>query len=136
MKRLLVAVLLAAGAVLCAAPARADSEPYYVTASTVQASGAFTISTITAAQHPLKFYSLQVKGVGAAASAWNVSIDGSLDGVNFYTILSHINTGAADGQVITSSASAAMPMLYIRAKLNSVTLGSATGLTVKMLATQ
>lgn len=136
MKRLLSAVLLMAGVVLCAAPAYADSEPYYLTASTVQASGAFTISTMNASQHPLKFYSIQVKGVGAAASAWNISIDGSLDGTNFYTILSHTNTGASDGAVVTSSASAAMPMLYIRAKINSVTLGSATGLTVKVLATQ
>ena len=126
--------LLVAGLACIAAPARADSDPYMVTASTVQAGAAVTISTINASQHPMKHFALQVKGVDAAASAWDVRLEGSLDGTNFWPIVWN-GTPDGDGTVKGSTWTWTPPIPYLRTRIVAVTLGSATGLTVKMLAT-
>ena len=126
--------LLVAGLACIAAPARADSDPYVVTQTTVGASGAVIISTTNVSQHPVKHFALQVNGVGAAATAWDVRLDGSLDGTNFWTIVWH-GTPDADGTIKGSTWTWSPPVSYMRVRIVSSTLGSATGLTVRALAT-
>jgi hypothetical protein len=84
-----------------------------------------------------KFYSLQVKGTGAAATAWEVILQGSLDGTNWTTLLTHRNddsdpvVASADGQTIYLPVPT--PMLHIRSRCVSVTLGSASNVTATIV---
>ena len=81
-----------------------------------------------------KRYSIQVAGDAVAATAWSVDLEGSLNGVNFDTILTH-TTGTGDGKVMYSGAEV-YPAKYIRSNLASLTLGSATKLKVYILGSQ
>ena len=78
-------------------------------------------------------YSLQVVGDTVSATAWSVDLEGSLDGVNFDTILTH-TTGTGNGK-IWFSGNQQFPALFMRAKVNSLTLGSAVKLIVWILGT-
>lgn len=80
----------------------------------------------------LAAFAIQVKGTGAAATAWNVVIEGSLDGTNYSTIATHVNTAHTDGQVLWVGAS--RPCLYFRSRCVSVTLGSATNIVATIVA--
>jgi hypothetical protein len=135
MNKIMAALLLALGLACIAAPARADSEPYFITFSTVNSSAVNVISTATSSQHPLKFFALQVKGVGAAATSWDVRIEGSLDGSNFTPIVWH-TASDGDGAVKGSTATFVTPYPIIRVKTNALSLGSATGITIKTLGSQ
>ena len=134
MKRLLAGLFLLAGAVAFCGPAHADSDPYVVLQGTVGASGAVVVSTSNVTQHPVKHFALQVKGVGAAATAWDVRLEGSLDGKNFWPIIWN-GTPDGDGTIKGSTWTWAPPVAYFRTRIVAVTLGSATGLTVNALAT-
>lgn len=85
-------------------------------------------TTVDCSTKPVRRFSLQVKGTGAAATAWNVVVEGSLNNSQFTTILEHSNAGefrnAADGETVYIDTGA--PWLYFRSRLVSVTLGSAT----------
>lgn len=71
-------------------------------------------------------FGMQVKGTGAAATAWNVVLEVSLDGTNYASLLTHSSAdGDSDGGVVWSGANAS-PALYFRSRCVSVTLGSAT----------
>ena len=131
MNRIFAGLLFLVGAAFIASPARADSDPYVVQIATVNASGATTtaFSTVTARGHAFKYYSVQVSGKGAAASAWDVRLEGSLDGANYTLIMTH-QTADADGTVKVSTSPVIFPALSFRARINSVTLGSATGLNI------
>lgn len=76
-------------------------------------------------------YSLQVIGDPVAATAWSVDLEGSLDGVHFDTILTH-TTGTGDGKIWWSG-NQQFPALFMRAKVNTLTLGSASKLIVWIL---
>lgn len=91
-------------------------------------------TTQSAATAPSKYYSIQVKGTVAGATAWDVVLEGSLDNVNFDTILSHV-TGTGDGKVMFGSASPS-PCLYFRSRCVSITLGGATNIVVTILGVQ
>lgn len=81
---------------------------------------------------PGRNYSLQVKGHSAAATAWNVVLEGSLDGVNFFVLATHANTTPqADGDLVFAVDKVAC---FARARCASVTLGSAGSLDVNWLA--
>lgn len=85
-------------------------------------------TTVDMSARPCRRFALQVKGTGAAASAWNVVVEGSLNNAQFTTILEHSNAGtvynAADGETVYFDTNA--PWLYFRSRLVSITLGSAT----------
>jgi hypothetical protein len=84
--------------------------------------------TINASTAPVKAFAIAVKGTGGAATAWNIVLEGSLDNVNFTTILTHSNL-TGDGVVLYGGANL-FPSLYYRSRLVSVTLGVATNLVV------
>lgn len=85
-------------------------------------------TTVDVSTRPVRRFALQVKGTGAAATAWNVVLEGSLNNSQFATILEHSNAGefrnAADGETVYFDT--AVPWLYFRSRLVSITLGSAT----------
>ena len=76
-------------------------------------------------------FAIQVTGVGAAATAWDVDLDATLDGTNYTTIDTHA-TGDGNGVILwTTTPTIAQNLRVI---LNSVTLGSATAVEVRVLA--
>lgn len=85
-------------------------------------------TTVDMSTRPCRRFAVQVKGTGAAATAWNVVLEGSLNNSQFTTILEHSNAGefrnAADGETVYFDT--AVPWLYFRSRLVSITLGSAT----------
>lgn len=90
--------------------------------------------TIDAVSAPPKAFSLQVKGVGAAATAWSVVLEGSNDGVTFSTILTH-GTLDTDGKLLFTG-TGFFPCKYFRSRVVSLTLGPATGLIVSSLGVE
>lgn len=85
-------------------------------------------TTVDRSASPISRVAMQVKGTGAAPTAWNVVLEGSLNNAQFTTILEHSNAGefrnAADGETVYVDTGA--PWLYFRSRLVSITLGSAT----------
>jgi hypothetical protein len=94
---------------------------------TVAANG----TTLDAHLTPVKSFSIQVKGTGATATSWIIVLEGSLDNVNFTTLLQHM-TSDGDGKILSSGASL-FPVLYFRSRLVQVVLGSATNVVVTIL---
>lgn len=88
-------------------------------------------TTIDCSSAPAKSFSLQVKGVGAAPTAWDVILEGSNDGSTFSQIAQH-QTVDTDG-VIKFTGTGFFPCKKFRARVASLTLGPATGLTVSTL---
>lgn len=102
----------------------------------VTATTPVVISTVFTATQPMKYYALQVKGSTGTPSAWDVRLEGSLDGANWTGIMSH-STGDGDGTVKVSTNPVIFPAAWVRSRLNSLTFGSsATSLTVTVLGTQ
>ena len=89
--------------------------------------------TVDVSATPLKSFAVQVIGTGAAASLWDIRLEGSLDNVNFTQILQHTNT-TGDGVVLYSGATL-YPSLYFRSRCAGLTLGAATNVVVKILGT-
>jgi hypothetical protein len=90
--------------------------------------------TVTATTAPVKYYSVQVTGTGAAATAWDVRLECSLDNVGFTTVLTHTNV---DGDTtMKASGSAGFPCLYFRSRTAGLTLGGATNIVVRILGVQ
>lgn len=87
-------------------------------------------TTVTMTSDPKKYYSIQAKCTTAAATAWSIVLEGSLDGTNFTTIISH---GTADGDGSVKAFSTPFPVLYMRSRCVSVTLGSATNIITTIL---
>ena|ERR1700719_802221 len=92
---------------------------------------AATGTTVNVSTTSAKTFSIHIKGTGAAATLWNVVLEGSLDNVNFTTVLTHTNT-TGDGIVLYSGATL-YPSLYFRSRCVSITLGSATNIVVTIL---
>src|SRR3990167_4927755 len=84
--------------------------------------------------HVASRFSIQVVGTAAAATAWNVRLEGGLDGVNFTTILTHTDI-TGDGVMLFSGATQ-YPARYIRSRCVSLTLGSATDIVVYICGVQ
>lgn len=97
---------------------------------TYTAVGSGTIINVSTS--PVKYYAIQVNQTGAVTS-WDVRLEGSLDGVNFTSILAHTNV-IGDGQVVYIGALTASN-LYFRSRCNAITLGAGTGITVVILGT-
>ncbi len=120
----LIAIALAVGLLGLARPAVAD--PYAVQLDS--ATSSLSTSTGTAIS-PMKYYALQVKGQSVAASAWDVRLEGSLDGTNYSLIMAH-QTGDGDGIVKVSTSPIIFPATWMRVRVSSVTLGSASKIRV------
>jgi len=101
---------------------------------TVAANG----TQVNVSTRPCTRFGLQVKGTTATPTAWNVVLEGSLDGTNYQTILEHSNAGEfganADGAVVYQQS--AGPFLYFRSRCVSITLGSATNVIATILGMQ
>lgn len=82
---------------------------------------------------PLKSFSIQVTGTGAAATTWDVRLEGSLDNARFSQILQHTNV-TGNGEVLW--ATAATPCLYVRSRCSGLVLGAATDIVVTIVGTQ
>lgn len=74
-----------------------------------------------------KHVSLQVKGTGAAATAWTVALEGSNNGNNWTTILSHSTTDT-DGAVKFAGDNIPRPVTWLRLNVTALTLGTATNI--------
>lgn len=74
-------------------------------------------------------FAWQVKGVGAAPTAFSVTLEGSLDSVNYNTIGTAITT--PDGII---GYAIDKPSLFVRANVGSLVLGSATSVNVTVTA--
>jgi len=83
---------------------------------------------------PHKYFTIQVVSTGAAATAWTVKIEGSLDGVNFSEIAQHTEADG-DGSVLWAGANIAASA-YFRINVTALTLGAATNITVYALGIQ
>lgn len=116
---------------------RADSGvASFLNFGSVTATTPVVISTVDTHSQPTKYYSLQVKASTGAATAWDVRLEGSLDGANWTGILAH-STADGDGTVKVSTNPVIFPAAWVRTRLNSLTFGSsATRLTVRVLGTQ
>jgi hypothetical protein len=91
-----------------------------------------TGTTMGTPDHCLTRFGIQVKGTGASATSWAVAIEVSLDGTNFATVESHSSAdGDTDGAIVWSSSDT--PAIYFRSKCTSLTLGSATSITVTII---
>lgn len=80
-----------------------------------------------------KSFALEVEQVGGSGASWTVLLEGSLDGVNYTTILTHADEDPGSGQIIFSGA-AKYPALWHRVRVLELSLGSATGIKVRRLA--
>src|SRR5712692_3476309 len=74
----------------------------------------------------VKSFAIQVKSTGAVATSWDLRLEGSLDGVNWSTILQHTNV-TGDGAVVWSG-SALAPSLFYRSRAAGLVLGAATNI--------
>lgn len=83
---------------------------------------------------PHKYFTIQVVGTDAAATAWTVRIEGSLDGVNFSEIAQHTQADG-NGAVLWAGANIAASA-YFRTNVTVLTLGAATNITVYALGIQ
>lgn len=91
-------------------------------------------STQDVSAYPHKYFTMQVVGTGAAATAWTVVLEGSLDGINFSAIMQHDETDG-DGAVVWAGANIAASA-YFRINVTALTLGAATNITVYALGIQ
>lgn len=95
-------------------------------------------TTVDVSAKPCSQFGLQVKGTGAAATAWNIILEGSLDGTNFTEIGRHSDAnplGAnADGATVWITG---YPCLYFRTRsAATITLGSATNVVATIVGMQ
>ena len=87
--------------------------------------------TVDTSVNLAELFGIQVKGTGAAPTTWNVVLEGSLDGTNFSTILTHTNV-TGDGAVVWSG-SLFSPSLFFRSRVSALNLGSATDIVVTII---
>lgn len=100
---------------------------HYSDVFTVAASG----TTIDQTACPLTYFGLAVKGTGGAPTAFNVVLEGSLDGTNWTTILTATEATPGDGKIIWQAAGIANTVMYIRSRLVSITLGPASNVVAR-----
>lgn len=78
----------------------------------------------------LSTFSLQVEQVGGTGATWTVTLDGSLDQVNWTPILTHTNTNPGNG-LIESTGAGQFPCRFRRINVVSLSLGTATDIHIK-----
>lgn len=88
-------------------------------------------TVIDCSNAPFSSFAVQVKGTGAAATLWTAVLEGTLDMVNYTTILTH--TQAIGDGVVLFLGALPSPVLAYRARVVSLTLGTATNIVVTIL---
>lgn len=112
-----------------------NTSPWYVrqqlgtSSDTYTVTGSGTAINLSTASIPVKAFAVQVKGTGGAATLWNVSLEGSLDGTNYQELINHA-TADGDGVVKWTSDK---PILHLRSRCSALTLGGATNIVVTIL---
>ena len=86
--------------------------------------------TVDSSAVPLQHYGIQVKGTGAAPTSWTALLEGSLDGTNFSTLITH---NANDGSILWLIGGVNLPCLYMRSRVSALSLGSATNIVVTII---
>ena len=81
---------------------------------------------------PVRDFSVCVKGTGAGATSWTVLVEGSNDGINWTTIISHTDS---DGDGKTKVA-VDFPVNFFRSHCSAVSLGSATAIVAQIVGMQ
>lgn len=101
-------------------------QPTTFSLDTYTAVGAGVVIDIV--NNPVKSYSVQVNSNGGLATAWDVRLEGGLDGSNFTQILQHTNV---TGNLVTVFSGAVFsPTFRFRTRVAGLTLGPATSITV------
>ena len=93
-----------------------------------------TGTVVTATVNPFKGYAMQVSGVGGNPLAWDMRLEGSLDGSYFSQLLLH-TTSTGINEVLWSG-TLWSPALYIRSRSAGLMLGTATSVLVTILGVQ
>lgn len=96
---------------------------------TVAANG----TTVDISIRPCLYWALQVTGTGAAATAWDVRLEVSLDGVGWTGIIQHTQTDLNGITKNLGLATIGAPGRFFRIRLNSITLGSATNVVCRAI---
>jgi hypothetical protein len=90
--------------------------------------------TVDVSDAPMVTWTLQVVGDPAAATLWEVVLEGSVDGVNFSDILKH-TTLVGDGVNLFSGTTLFLAKFY-RVNTTVLTLGAATSITASVVGKQ
>jgi hypothetical protein len=88
-------------------------------------------TTVDVSSQGMTKFGLQVVKTGTV-SAWNVVLEGSLNGTHFSTILTHTETLPGDTLVIWTGAGT-FPALYYRARCVSITLSGGTNVVATII---
>jgi len=101
---------------------------YHLVLTGITSTGIITTEELV---RPFKDFSFQIYGIGAAATAWSVSLQGSPHtGNKFASLTTHQNTSHGNGDILVVSE---MPLFRLRILVNSLTLGSATEINAEVL---
>ena len=90
--------------------------------------------TIDVSGSPMVTWTLQVKGDPVAATLWEVVLEGSVDGINFSTILSH--TSATGDGINLFSGTTLFLAKYYRVNVVTLTLGGASNIVASVVGKQ
>lgn len=93
-----------------------------------------TGTTVSVEEAPMRNWTIMVKGTGGVPTAWDVVLEGSLDGTTFSEILNH-NTLIGNGENLYSGTTL-FPALYFRTRIVTLTLGPASDVVVNVLGQQ
>ena len=83
-------------------------------------------TTVTTTRLPLSYFTIQTVATGGVTS-WTILLEGSLDGTNFFTILTASNATPA------ISTTAAWPVRYFRSRCSAIVLGGGTNVIAYIL---
>ena len=109
-----------------------QASPFEVITETFSATGLGTIEDVSL--RPMRNYTMMAVGTGAAATAWAIKLEGSLDGTVFSEVMEH-NTLIGDSENLFSGTTL-FPALYLRLNCTQLTLGAATDVVITVLTQQ
>lgn len=87
------------------------------------------LASFAASAQPFATYAISVKGASAAPSSWSVTLEGSLDNANWTVITTH---NATDGSTVWETNG--KPVLFARANVGALSIGSAVSIAVTVVA--
>jgi len=113
-----------------------ESSSQSIAIGSSSAAETFTTTTSGTTNTPLravKYWSVSVKGTGAGATAWDVRLEGTLDGTNWTQILAHTN---ADLDGTLKPLTTPFPATSFRLRCAGLTLGGATNIIARCVGCQ
>lgn len=87
-------------------------------------------ASVDVSNYPMKHFGLQVTQTGTVTS-WTVTLEGSLDGTTWTTIMSHTKSGDGDG--VTVWTPQPIPCRFFRSNCTALTLGGGTNVVARIL---